>query len=94
MPVDQEFPGASVSGTPPVLNARVIESPSEAMEFGYPVRFGGGPSEEATEDNEAGQGAPEGPMHHPLSHLPKARPSRDSIAEDLPFRGCERLPRA
>jgi len=32
--VDHEFHGASVNGTKPVLNARVIESPVAAIELG------------------------------------------------------------
>jgi len=37
VPVDQELAGASVKGEEPVLKARVIESPVEAMESGQPL---------------------------------------------------------
>ena len=34
MPVDHEFAAQSMNGKPHVLNARVIESPADAIEFG------------------------------------------------------------
>jgi hypothetical protein len=37
VPVDHEFAGASVKAIVPVLYARVIESPVDAIEAGHPA---------------------------------------------------------
>src|SRR4029453_17910596 len=63
--------------------ARVERPGDRISERGHGVRIPGQgrwrPRDEATENNEAGHDAPQGPLHHPLSHLRKA-PSRDRIA--------------
>jgi hypothetical protein len=40
VPVDHEFEAQSMKGNEQVLKARVIESPVDAIEFGYPVTAG------------------------------------------------------
>jgi hypothetical protein len=40
-PVDHEFEGQSENGSQPVLYARVIESPVDAIEFGYAAEAAG-----------------------------------------------------
>jgi hypothetical protein len=76
VPVDHEFAAQSVKGNVHVLKARVIESPVDAIEFGYPVTAGAAAAPETATSAKTTNAMTPRPFSLPASSPPEAESKR------------------